>query len=401
MSRTPATVVFRIALPLLLLTADCALWASTLRTREVIKPPPGPWGALEYYRIPLDAPESYLQFLTTPSQQVEWSFPAGNEATLQGLLQEAGMTDAEIRLVTNGSTILSSSEIMRVFPKDETILTIPYGTRKKLYQALSRYGENRYHLRPIYIDSENLSSWFAGTNIPRSAIEDISLLAYPTPRERGYFFADTPFTLRRASSILDEKEILRGLLRKQSLIVRLRITQDSLTKEIDEYWTAGYKNKAVMPLLESVVAANNGAAIDIAHLLPATPRQLLNRFPSPADGIGGRLPDWFWTCYNFFRFVPREVYADSPERGQLILDEFVPTLPPLHFGDMLLLNSGPRTVHGCIHIADDIVFTKNGPDLFSPWVLMKLEDVVAYHDLYGDISLSVYRKPPAPPSSTP
>ncbi len=391
--RSPAiAAVFRSVVAFLLLAAAGPSSAETLRTREVIKPPPGPWGSLEYYRIPLDAPEHYLQFLTTPSQQVEWAFPPGSETSLRLLLRETGLTDAEVGAILGGSTILSNSEIMRVFPKDETILEMPYEVRRQLYQLLSRFKENRYHIRPIYIDSENLSNWFAGTSFPRSAIEDISRLAYPTPRERGFFFADTPFTLRRASSTVEEKEILRRLLRKQSLIVRLRLTRDSLTQEIDDYWTADYKNKAVMPLLESVVSAKEGATVDVAHLLPATPRQLLNRFPDPADGIDGRLPDWFWTCYNFFRFVPREVFADSPERSELILSEFVPTLPPLQFGDMLLLNSGAQTVHGCIHIADDIVFTKNGADLFSPWVLMRLEDVIAYHDLYGNISLSVYRR---------
>ncbi len=388
---------FRTAL-FLLLAANGAARAETLRAREVITPPPGPWGALEYYRIPLDPPERYLQYLTTPSQQVEWIFPPGDEASLTGMLLEAGLSDLEIRSILRGSVVLSDPELMRVFPKDETILELPHGVRAKLYRFLSRYEENRYCVRPIYIDSENLSSWFAGSNFPRSAIRDIAKLAYPTPRQRGYFFADTPFTLRRASSTIEEREILRGLLRKQSLIVRLRLTRDALTDELDDYWTAGYKNKAVMPLLESIVVARDGGAVDISHLLPATPRQLLNRFPDPADGVGGRLPDWFWTCYNFFRFVPREVYADSPQRSDLILEEFEPTLPPLRFGDMLLLNSGNRVIHGCIHIADDIVFTKNGADLFTPWVLMKLEDVVAYHDLLGDVSLSVHRRsmPEAP-----
>ncbi len=391
--------VLRIALPLLLTAAGSLSADPPLRVREVIKPTPGPWGTLEYYRIPLDVPERYLPFLTTPSQRTEWVFPPlGSETNLRALLSEAGIDPVEVDRLLKGSTILSGSEILRVFPTDEAILEMPHETRGRLYRLLSGYEENPYHVRPIYIDSDNLSSWFAGSSFPRTAIEDISKLAYATPRERGFFFSDTPFILRRASSTTEEREILRRLLRRQSLIVRLRVTRENLTREIGEYWT-GYKNKAVMPLLESVVAAKDGAAVDIAHLLPATPRQLLNRFPDPGDGISGRLPDWFWTCYNFFRFVPRNVYADSPERTALLFREFEPTLPPLQFGDMLLLNSGTDTIHGCVHIADDIVYTKNGADLFSPWALMRLEDVVAYHDLHGDVSISVYRRkePVAPP----
>jgi len=370
---------------------------STTRKREVIKATPGPWGSLEYYQIPLECPREYLNFLTTPSQQVAWHFAAKSREELDTILLKAGLTSVEISMALKGASILNDPEAMRVFPTDDAILGISHETRVKLYHLLARSDGNRYYQRPIYIDSENLSYWFEGSSVPRSAIQDVAKLAYPTPHGRGYFLADLPFTLRQASTALEERQLLVGLLRQQGLIVRLRLTRDSLSPEIADYWNAGYKNKAVMPILESVVQANDGGAIDIAHLLPATPRQYLNRFPTPADGVHGRFPDWFWTCYNFFRFAPREIYADSPEREALIFTEFERSLPPLQFGDMLLLNSGNKIIHGCIFVADDIAFTKNGADLFSPWVLMKIEDIVAYHDLVGDVTLSVFRKlQPAP-----
>lgn len=368
------------------------------RPREVMESGPGPWGSLESYRVPLNPPEAYFDLFPTPSQEVEWIFHAADETALRRQLAENGFTPDDIEFLLAESTLLADGEIVRLFPGEDTVLNLPLATRNRLYSLLARNRENRFHARPVYIRSDNLSAWFEGSQIPRGAIADIARLAYPTPRGIGYFFSDTPFTLRRVSNSIEERNILRGLLRKQGLIVRLRLSRESLTPEIGEYWTAGYKNKAVMPLLQSVVSANDGASLDIAHLLPATPRQLLNRYPAPADGITGRYPDWFWTCYNFFRFVPSEVHADSPERAQLMLTEFIPTLPPLQFGDMILLNSGDEVVHGCIHIADDIVFTKNTSDIFSPWVLMKLDEVVAYHDLEGKLTLSVFRRMDQPPT---
>ena len=360
--------------------------------RSVTALPPGPWGSLEYFSIPLACPPETLAYLRTPSQQVEWCFHAGSQADLEGELFAAGLTAPEIAYVLKGANVLSDPELMRVFPSEEVILGLDFQTRAKLYRHLGQIPENRFHRRPIYIGTENLSTWFDGSGVPRPVIQDIAKLAYPTPRGRGYFFADLPFTLRRTDSLAEERLVLAGLRRREGLVVRLRVTRDALTSELADYWNAGYKNKSVMPLLDAVVQANDGGAIDIAHLLPATPRQVLNRFPDPSDSIEGRLPDWFWTCYNFFRFAPLDVYAESPERDTLIIDEFHPSLPPLQFGDMLLLNSGSKIIHGCIHIADDIVFTKNGPDLFSPWILMRLEDVVASHDLLGDVSLTAYRK---------
>jgi hypothetical protein len=373
--------------------------AAPRHPRPVTALPPGPWGSLEYFTIALTCPPASLAYLRTPSQQVEWCFHAKTQEELEGQLLSAGLSVSEIATVLKSANVLADPELMRVFPGEKAILEMGFETRMKLYRALGRIRENRFHRRPLYIATENLSAWFDGSGIPRPVMEDIAKLAYPTPRGIGFFFADLPFTLRRTDSLKDERLLLSGLTRRQGLVVRLRLTRDTLTPEIGDYWNAGYKNKAAMPILSAVVHANDGASVDIAHLLPATPRQYLNRFPDPSDVVEGRLPDWFWTCYNFFRFTPRDVYADSPERDALILGEFEPGIPPLQFGDMVLLNSGSKVIHGCIHIADDIVFTKNGPDLFSPWVLMRLEDVVASQDLIGDVSLSAYRKTSVPPPS--
>ncbi len=367
-----------------------------IRPKPVTTLPAGPWGSLEYYTIPLTCPPSSLAHLRVPSQQVEWCFHSSSQAELEAELLTAGLTVDEIALILKGANVLVDPDLMRVFPSEEAIVRMGHQTRGSLYRLLGRIPENRFHRRPLYIPTENLSAWFDGTGLPRTVIEDIAKLAYPTPRGLGYFFADLPFTIRQTNSMKDEQLIVSGLTRRQGLVVRLRLTRETLTPEIAAYWHAGYKNKAVMPILDAVVHANDGGAIDIAHLLPATPRQFLNRFPDPSDAVDGRLPDWFWTCYNFFRFAPRDLYADSPERDAVILEEFEPGLPPLQFGDMVLLNSGSKIIHGCIHIADDIVFTKNGPDLFSPWVLMRLEEVVASHDLLGDVSLSAFRKTPPP-----
>jgi len=353
---------------------------------------PGPWGEIEFYEIALDCPESFVGEFKVPSQQVEWRIPSVSQANLGQFFTEAGFAPEETEFLLDGAGILTDEGTLRLFPRAEVVAGMPATTRSRLYRLLATFEENPYHRRPVYINSQNLSKWFQGTELPRSVIQDIAALAYPTPRGHGFFYCDFPFTLRLVGSATGERQVLRGLLRQRGLIARLRLTPGSPIREISSYWTAGYKNKAVLPILESVVKAYESGTIDIAHLLPATPRQYLNRYPELSDGFSGRYPDWFWTCYNFFRFHPLEIHADSPERAELMIRDFHPTLPPHQFGDMILLNSGTRIVHGCIYIADDIVFTKNGSDIFSPWLLMKLEDVVAYHDVFGDISLSTYRR---------
>lgn len=370
------------------------------RPREIIHSEPGSWGKLEYYEVPLECPDSYIDYLVIPSQQTEWTYPTASFPSPREMLAAAGLDDDTIAGLMDEAQLISDEEVARLYPTDQAVLDLPFDVRSRLYSFLSRVGDNPNHRRPIYINNENLSAWFTGSAAPRPAIQDVARLAYPTPRGRGYFLADLPLTLRQATSNPEERAILQALLRRRGLIVRLVLDQGSLTPEIGDYWTAGYKNKAVMPIFESVVRESGQGSIDIAHLLPANAREYLNRFPTVADGISGRLPDWFWTCNNFFRFTPQNVYADSPDRDPIILRDFQTTAPPLQFGDMLLLHSGTEIIHGCIHIADDIVFTKNGADLYSPWSLMKIDDVLAYHDLQGDVSMSVHRRIVPEPQST-
>lgn len=365
--------------------------------REVLTGPVGAWGQIESYQVPLSCPERYVSLFQTPSQQVEWQLKASSVEELGKLLESAGLTKEEAESLLYGAHVMSDSEGARVFPDAEKVFGLSVKTRQILYTLLSRFPENRFHHRPIYINNENLSQWFQGAEIPRSAIEDVAMLAYPTPRGPGYFFSDLPVTLRRADSARTERNLLKALLRRPGLVARVRLDCGVPLDQIADYWTAGYKNKEVLPLLESIVRTADKPVIDVAHLLPAGSRQLLNRFPSPVHGASGRYPDWFWTCYNFFLRAPVDVYADDPDLNAMLFTEFKPTMPPLQFGDLILLNSENRIVHGCIHIADDLVFTKNGPDIFSPWVLMRISEVVSFHDLYGDVTLGAYRKiPPSP-----
>ncbi len=362
------------------------------RPRELVRSAPGPWGQLEYYEVPLECPDTYLDYLVLPSQQIEWSYPKQAFEKPRDLLLAAGLDESVIGPLLDHANLITDDELSRLYPTEQALLDLPFQSRARLYSFLSQIGENPYIRRPIYINDENLSAWFSGSQAPRTAIQDVAKLAYPTPRGRGYFLADFPLTLRQATSAAEENALLQALLRQRGLIARLILDEQSLTTEIADYWTAGYKNKAVMPIFESVVRESGQGTIDITHLLPANAREYINRFPDVADGINGRFPDWFWTCNNFFRVAPVDIYADSPERDAIVARDFEAGVPPLQFGDMLLLHSGDHIIHGCIHIADDIVFTKNGADLYSPWILMKIDDVLAHHDLLGGVTMSVHRR---------
>lgn len=107
-------------------------------------------------------------------------------------------------------------------------------------------------------------------------------------------------------------------------------------------------------------------------------------FPDHDDCLSGRAPDGVWTAVNFFRYEPLPIHLQSPSLAQHLETRFRPVSQPFHCGDVFLFApaDGPgakETCHACVYVADDIVYTKNGAQLMSPWILAKLDDVVPYH----------------------
>lgn len=354
----------------------------------------GSWGTIDFYQVQLFCPPDYLNHFEIPSAQTEWLFPSMSEEEFVTTLTNAGLGQSEVRMIFAESSVLHDDEVIRIFPKDNMMRNLSPSSRAIINRLLSSNPENRFQNRPFYFESSNMSQHFQGTDLSRPMIQTIANLAYPTPSGRGYFLSSLPFLLRNTIDSKEEQLLLRALLRTPTLMLRLVIDDESEIANLQNYWSAGFKNKDIMPLMESVLRTPDVEPLDVAHLLPPTARRTLLSFPTLADGIEGRFPDWFWSCRNFFRFTPENVYADSPERDYIIFEEFSPAMPPNQFGDLILLHSGSRVIHGCIHIAADIVYTKNSADIFTPWVLMKLDDVIGYHDMKGDVTISTMRKKP-------
>jgi hypothetical protein len=352
---------------------------------------PGPWGAMEFYRIPLSFPEDILPLLVLPSRHTEWASDAASDADWIQSLVSAGFTEEEIRFLRQDAKALLDDEFLRIYPSREVLIGMPEPLRARLYRHLGGLSRNRYHRQPFYFETGNLSMWFERTGVSRDTIFEIAEMAYNTPRGRGFFFSDFPYLLDRIEDPREERLLLRALHRTPTLVLRLRLDEGSDLRAIAGYWTAGFKFKDVLPMLESVVDTPGVTRFEVAHLLPAMARRNLNRYPNDFDGAMGRYPDWFWTCYNFFRFTPRDVYGDSPNRDQIIAEEFEPLEGDLGFGDLVLLTRDGVPVHGCVHIADGIVYVKNSPDRFTPWVLSRIEDVLARQDVFGDLEIATLR----------
>ena len=62
------------------------------------------------------------------------------------------------------------------------------------------------------------------------------------------------------------------------------------------------------------------------------------------------------------------------------------------FGDIVLLTlPDASSIHSAVYIADNIVFSKNGPSLAAPFIFTTIEDMLAFYPNAESIRLTYYR----------
>lgn len=119
--------------------------------------------------------------------------------------------------------------------------------------------------------------------------------------------------------------------------------------------------------------------------------------------IMGRMPDCHWTSLNFFNHYARQYFLDTRLAADHVLNSYDRVAPPYEFGDVLMfLDAHGQAIHSCVYLADDIVYTKNGENLVSPWLLMKLDDVKSIYFPVNEGSVQGFRikaRPERAPSS--
>ena len=108
------------------------------------------------------------------------------------------------------------------------------------------------------------------------------------------------------------------------------------------------------------------------------------------------MPDCHWTSLNFFSLARQEYFLDTRLASQRVIERYFTVAPPYRFGDVLFFNNpASETIHSCVFIADDIVFTKNGENSLAPWILMRLGDVQDIYLPTSQFSMQGYREKPA------
>ena len=370
--------------------ASVSSWASEIGdaalspNAQVFQCKPGPWGKISWHYMHLEAPDWIVADYPTPNTQTSWCFLGAKPAELRKFLKESGIaSDVIERWFNDRKAITKGAESVTLFPTTEDVEGLTAASRSAIYALLAKNSQNEFYANPLNILDRNVEDWLGRREIRPEIVQVIKKLTYL--RGDVLSFSDMSVLLSHAKDASEAQQFIKLFTRTRAIMAYLEVGPDDSIPDLAKYWSAGYRRKDVVPMLESISQLPGGGRLGFSHLLPAQPRKLIYTYPTPDQAITGRLPDCHWTTLNFFNYREQNLFLDLRLAASRVLAGYDKVQPPYSFGDSLLfLNRAGDAVHSCTYLADNLVFTKNGEPLTAPWVIASLDDVKR---IYGHLDL--------------
>ncbi len=375
---------------------DPAAQAST--PSQLTVGPAGRWGQLEYFPVYLEAADSLIEKFPLPSTRTRWAFPITAKATLPDLLKSAGLSAEFVTALMGSDSLVEAGEYIYVFPPQPMLEALPQEQRAVVYAELRKLPTNEYHYEPVLITTNDVDGWFRGSDLRPQSIALIKQMSYK--RGDTLAFSDLSTLINHASGEAEARNILKACTRTRGYVASLRINKQSDIKGIVDYWSTGLslRRKDIEPLLKSVQDTVGATDVDLMHILPPLPRKLLLSYPDVSMGKDGMMPDCHWTSLNFFNYEAQPYLLDSRLATTAVLERFVPVGEPYSYGDILFFLDAKTgdAFHSCVYLADGLVFSKNGRNLLSPWVITTVEDLKKVYLYDGNGRVQAYRNKQSP-----
>ncbi|MEZ5387714.1 MAG: hypothetical protein R3F13_19575 [Prosthecobacter sp.] len=354
---------------------------------------PGPWGNLRYVYVYLEAPYQLIENFPLPSTTPSWAFETQRLSELPKLFADAGLSQALIDYLVAEKNIVRDRDTIYLHPPLAELEEMSPAARTVIYPQLAKHPANAYHADPVIITSPSIEEWYATSKLRPEIIAKIKKLSYV--RNNTNVFSDVSLLLNYAQSDTEARAIFKACTRTRTIMVRLHLDKNSNSEEILRYWSLGLglRRKDIEPLLDSIIETNGIEDISLSHLLPPLARKLIYTYPGAELARHGTLPDCHWTSLNFFNYEPHEYLLDVSLATSRVLEQFTQVEKPYQYGDILFFldDTTGDAFHSCVYLADDLVYTKNGRNILSPWVIMKIEDVQKIYLYRGEGTVQAFR----------
>ena len=394
-------IVFAAVIALLLAGGGWMVVAKTMRHDQApaakpvesslttFKCAPGPWGDIECSEIPLEIPVDAVSDNYLTRQRIVWSFPGYTRSMLVNLFTEAGVSENDIAELLNTMRADANGLECLLYPSDKFVLGLSSSARGTIYGVLASDPRNIRQAEPFRFPAEHLDAWFDKTAVSEATIAAVKRLLY----RRGdlMVFADQDVLLDTLPDRAAKVQAIRMLARTSGLVLKLHIKPGQDVEPLVRYWGVNSRQNELRPLMQALANSPQGGDIGAAQLLPPFARKRVYTYPMETD--------WgqhtcYWSAMNFFNDKPDDGFEQLPYTAHEIDHNYAKIArDSARYGDLVLLMKGPNeAVHACVYLADNIVFTKNGPGRSSPWILMRLDDVVDVYSILGEPTIQVYRR---------
>jgi len=352
---------------------------------------PGPWGRVVCSSVYLEAPAELLEQFPMPNTATYWVLEGFSEVGFRALLVKAGLGGEAVAKLGAPENMRADEGALVVSVPLAELESITPEERAVIYRELAKSERNTYHKDPVFISSGDVGEWFRNSGVRPELEEKIRRLCYP--RGDGLAFSDVSALLGYAESDSEARQLFRLCSRTRALIARLRVDAGADHAALREYWSNQFHFRESLPLLDSFLESE-AVELDVSHLMPAGGRKLLYSFPTLGTAAGGRLPDCHWTSLNFFSAVPQDLYRDTRMATSKVLESYVRVEGAWRFGDVLMFVEAQTggALHSCVYLADDLVFTKNGDNLLTPWILVRISDLKQVYFSDRDGTVQAYRR---------
>ncbi|MEM7015605.1 MAG: hypothetical protein AAF585_29445, partial [Verrucomicrobiota bacterium] len=324
--------------------------------------------------------------------KTEWTFENLNRAGAEEMLRESGLTEELIDL-SNAADLWSETPLgVKLTPPDALIIGMTPKMRAALYQQLLNKPEGQLLDRTYGIDGGDFGA--IAKDIPPEIVELVQKLSYKMSDLME--ISDTPYLMSQIEDPIMRRRVIRALARTRSIVPRLRVDSSADIDALSAYWSGPRPLTSIHSLLASVRDSQQTDHIDLMYLLPPFPRKYLGTYTNFQDLLYTEQPDCFWTARNFFESEPiQRIHDNLPEEYYLEPEKFtkVANKAPFHFGDLFVVRDPRRDafVHAYVHIADDLVFTKNGTSTLTPWIIMRRDDMLERYSHFKPFEVHVYR----------
>ncbi len=360
---------------------------------------PGPWGNLEFARINIEPPDEFVEVDDRLFEPTQWYFADYDRAKLGEFFKLCGLTPFELAQLPDSTAWKQTSNAVIVVPSPKLILGLSPSVRSKIYSVLALDPHNDFQFWPFTFRRGGFEEWFGSAGLSPATTELVRKLVYQ--RGDSICFSDLPEVFPLISGIPERRRLVKTLSRNASLLMKVRITPASNVDELTSYWVGRGRKKDIRPLLESLTDITNGIGLDVVHLLPPFARKRVNTYPDPPTATNPQVPDCFWSSLNFFNDPPDERYRDDSVWRRELTEDYATVTEPTYGDLVFLLRPDGSPIHCAVYVADDVVFTKNGGNFRQPWILMKMEDMLARYPEPFSIRTVIYHLKKRPEAKSP